>query len=220
MSDPSTERLIAALAAQAGPVRPLAPPPRRALASLAVLLLAGAALVAVAGDPEGLVARYAGRETLMLAETAAMLLTGLLALLAAFHLAIPGAARAWLLAPLPPFALWIGSSGLGCYRDLVRLGPAGWGWSWGHGGDCLMFILAASLLVGAPLLWLLSRARPIDPLPVAVAGGLGAAALSALLLQFFHPFALTVVDLAVHLFAILLVVLIAALSRRRTLSPA
>jgi hypothetical protein len=55
---------------------------------------------------------------------------------------------------------------------------------------------------------------------VALLGGLGAAALSALLLQFFHPFALTLVDLAVHFGAVAIVIGLAAVSRRRTLAPA
>ena len=90
----------------------------------------------------------------------------------------------------------------------------------GHGMDCLTFLLGASAIVGLPLLWLLSRARPVDPLPVAMLSGVGTAAFAALLLQFFHPFALTAIDLGIHLFAILLVVAANMLSRRRTLAAA
>ena len=71
-----------------------------------------------------------------------------------------------------------------------------------------------------PLLWLLSRARPIDPAPVALLGGLGAAALAAFLLQFFHPFQVTFIDLAFHLLAVTIVIGGAALVRRRALRPA
>ncbi|HWT12605.1 MAG TPA: NrsF family protein [Allosphingosinicella sp.] len=218
MSDHSTESLIEALAADARPVTPLAPPLRRGLLTLAVLGLAGAALVAVGGDRDGLLARYSGRETLMMLEMAAMLLTALLAVLGAFALSVPGGRRGWMAAPLPAFAAWLSLSGIGCYQDVARLGRAAWGW--GHGANCLVFIIAAGLLVGAPLLWRLARARPVEPLPVALLGGLGAAALAALLLQFFHAAAVTVVDLAVHFAAVLLVVGLAALSRRRTLAPA
>jgi hypothetical protein len=94
------------------------------------------------------------------------------------------------------------------------------GWEIGHSVDCLLFIIANSLLLGAPLIWRLSRARPIEPLPVALLGGLGTAALAAFLLQFFHPFAVTFIDLAVHVVAILLVVSAAALINRRALAPA
>jgi len=39
-------------------------------------------------------------------------------------------------------------------------------------------------------------------------------------LQFFHPFAVTFIDLAVHLFAILIVVGAVGLLNRRALDPA
>ncbi len=213
-----TSELIERLGAQAAPVKPLAPPLRRAALLLLVFAIAGAALVLAAGDVAGMAGRYAGDETLMMIEMAAMLATATLAVMGAFALSVPGASRGWLLAPLPPLLLWVGASGLGCYRDLERLGVSAW--SLGHGGDCLLFILGASLLVGGPLLWRLSRARPIDPLPVALMGGLGSAALAALLLQFFHPFAVTLPDLAIHFFAVLMVVAISTSLRRRTLAPA
>jgi hypothetical protein len=57
-------------------------------------------------------------------------------------------------------------------------------------------------------------------MPVAVLGGLGTAAIAAFLLLFFHDTAVTFIDLAMHLAAILLVVGAAALLRRQTLSPA
>jgi uncharacterized membrane protein len=63
----------------------------------------------------------------------------------------------------------------------------------------------------------LSRAAPIDPLPVALLGGLGVAAIAAFLLQFFHPFAVTFVDLGIHLIAILLVVAVTGLLQRRAM---
>lgn len=218
MNEYRTDSLIESLAAQAQPVRPLAPPLRRGLATLAAIGLAGLALVLLLGDPAGLVARYSGRETLMMVEMGAMLATALLAVIGAFFLSVPGRSRRWLLAPIPTFLVWLGLSGLGCYQDLVRLGPDGWGW--GHGRQCLVFILGSSVLIGTPLLWRLSRAHPVDPLPVALLGGLGAAALSAFLLQFFHPFGLTVIDLVVHFGAVAAVMAIAALTRRSALAPA
>ena len=213
-----TDELIETLAADARPVKPLGPPLRRALMTLAVLLLVGAVAAALAGDVASLRARYAGRESLMLAEMAAMLATAGASVVAAFMLTVPGAARRWLLAPAAPFLAWLALSGLGCYGDFKRLGTSGF--EAVHSADCLLFILGAGAFVGAPLLWRLARARPIDPLPVALLGGLGAAALAALLLQFFHPFAVTFADLAIHLAAVLIVVAITALARRRLLAPA
>lgn len=212
------EELIDALAAEARPVTPLPNPLRRSLATLGALAFVGAAAIYLFGDVQPLLSRYDGRQALLGAEMAAMLATGALGVTAAFFTAIPGRSQAWLLAPLPPFAAWLLLSGMGCYRELAHSGAAGW--EIGHSAQCLVFIVGASILLGAPLLWRLARARPIDPLPVALLGGLGTAALSAFVLLFFHQTAVTFIDLAMHLAAILLVMGAAALLRRQTLTPA
>jgi hypothetical protein len=212
------EDLIEELAVDAEPVRPLAPPLKRALTTLGSAALVCAAAVYLLGDVGQLLDRYAGREALMVIEMAAMLATGLLAVTGAFFVSVPGRSKKWLLAPLPPFLAWLLLSGFGCYGELIRSGPAGW--EIGHSIDCLMFILATSISLGAPLIWRLSRAAPIEPLRVASLGGLGMAAISAFLLQFFHPFAVTFIDLAVHLVSILLVVAATSLLNRHTLRPA
>jgi len=216
MSGGSFEDLIDALAADVRPVRPLHPPLRRATSILGLIALASGLGLYFLGDIGQLLDRYAGREQLLVIEMSAMLATALVAIIGAFFVSIPGRSKRWLLAPAPPFALWLLLSGAGCYDDLVR--KNGSGLEIGHSLDCLIFIVATSLLLGAPLLWRLSRASPIEPLPVALLGGLGTAALAAFLLQFFHPFAVTFVDLAVHLVAIGLVVGTAGLLNRRTLA--
>lgn len=207
-----TDRLIDLLSADAAPVRPLRSPMRRALATLALLAALGVLAILLLPHSNPLAMRGAGEEAQAGMELAAMLATGALAVVGAFHLSIPGRSRRWLALPLLPFAVWLMLSGVGCYRDLIQHGSSGL--ELGHGADCLVFILGASLLLGVPLLWRLSRAAPIDPLPVAVLGGLGAAAFSAFLLQFFHPFAVTFLDLAVHLVAIAIVIGLTALLRR------
>jgi hypothetical protein len=213
----NTDDLIDRLGADARPVTSLAPPLRRAAALLAVLALIGTALVIAGGDTIGMVARYGGDQALMIIENVAMAATGLLAVIGAFALSVPGASRRWLIAPLPPFAIWLLASGLGCYRDLLRLGSGGVdGRTW---RIVLGFIVGGGLLIGGPLLWRLSRARPVDPLPVALLGRIGIGGAGGLLLQFFHPFGLTVIDLAIHFGAVLIVVAISGLLRRRTLAP-
>lgn len=218
MTEPPFERLIDALAGDARPVEPLAPPPRRAMALLAGIALVGGLAVYALSDVQQLLNRYTGREAALAFEMAAMLATGVLAVTGAFFVSIPGRSKRWLAAPVPPFLLWLILSGVGCYGDLLRSGPTGW--ELGESLHCLSFIVATSVLLAVPLVWRLSRAKPVDPLPVAVLGGLGAAALSAFLLQFFHPFSVTFIDLAVHLAAILLVVGIMGLLGRRTLAAA
>ena len=218
MTPVRTDDLINKLAADARPVRPLASPLKRAATMLGLLALGGGLALFLLGDWSQLRDRYAGREGMLVLEMSAMAATAVLATAGAFFLSIPGRSRWWQLAPILPFLLWLLLSGAGCYSDLVRGGPSGW--EIGHSVDCLIFILAVSLVVGAPLIWRLSRALPIDPVPVALLGGLGTAAASAFMLQFFHPFAVTFLDLAVHVAAIGLVVGATALINRRALSPA
>ncbi|MBA2467205.1 MAG: DUF1109 family protein [Sphingomonas sp.] len=217
MNSEGVTELIGVLAADAEPVRPLRAPWVRALATLAILTTIGGLAIVLLSSVSPFAAR-AGERQLAALELLAMFATGALGVTAAFHLSVPGCSRRWIAAPLPAFAAWLLLSGIGCYRDLVRRGAEGL--ALGHSMDCLLFILASSLLVGLPLLWRLSRARPIDPLPVAFTAALGAAALSALLLQFFHPFTVTFVDLAVHLAAVGAVVGLGSLFSRKTLRPA
>jgi len=216
MTAAKVDRLIDELVAEAAPVTPLASPGHRAFAWLGTIALIGAVAIYAFADLRSLLDRYAGREGQMVLEMSAMLATGVIAIAAAFFLSIPGAARRWLAAPLPPFAAWLILSGMGCYAHLVERGAGGL--EVGESGECLLFILTTSALLAAPLVWRLSRARPINPLPVALLGGLGIAALSAFALAFFHPFTVTFLDLAMHLAAILIVVAVMGTLNRRTLA--
>lgn len=210
------DTLIDALAEQVRPVAPLASPPWRALKTVGVLVLVAIPSILLFSDLDQLASRYAGREMHLAFEMTAIAATAVLAFLAAFFVAIPGRSRLWLAAPVLPFAAWLVLSGIGCTGDLANIGSSGWqlGESW----HCLRFILATSAAVAMPTIWSLSRARPLETLPVALLAGLGIAAAAALLLQFFHPFAITALDLAVHGAAIAIVVGAVALLNRRAFS--
>lgn len=205
---PSTEALIARLAAEAGPVRRLPSPWTRAGAWLAVILAAGAAAALLFGDTRML--EGAGLRGGL--AWAAALATGCAGVVAAAHLAMPDRSRRWALAPLPPLALWIALSGVGC----IGLPPS----SPGESDQCFVFILAVGAPLGAFLFWRLRRARPLDPRGTAFAGALGAAGLSAALLQFFHPMAVTWLDLGTHLAAVAVILAAGALAARPSLAPA
>lgn len=214
MTRPPTENLIEALAERAAPVRPLDAPGWRAMLAIALLAVAGGLAIVALGDRSQLLARYAGRDGVMMAEMAAMALTAVLAIAGAFALSVPGGSRRWLFAPLPSALLWVAIAGAGC----IGMAPSP-GYDPMHSMDCLLFVLAASVAIGAPLVWRLSRAHPIDPIPVAALAGLGSAAAGAFLLQYFHPFAVTALDFAVHALTILLVVAIFARANRKILAP-
>src|SRR5690349_12068397 len=108
------EGIIASLAADLRPVRPLQPPSVRALIWLAVVVAAGFGLAAIADRP-AVAARLEAAPDMWLAAAGAAL-TMVLAAIAAFELSLPDRNQAWALLPLPPALLWIGASGAGCLR--------------------------------------------------------------------------------------------------------
>jgi hypothetical protein len=207
----TTEQVILRLVAEARPVRRLRPPAMRAGLWLLVVA-AGAAVAILMFSDLGIFARRAQDPKLMV-ELAATLATGIAAVLAAFETSLPDRSSSWALLPLPPLALWIASSGYSCYRHWIVFGPDGW--ALGDSVYCLRFILAMSLPLGTSLLLLLRRAAPLTPVRVAALGGLGVAAIAAFVLQFFHPFDVTFIDLGVHLAAVGIVTAIACGAERR-----
>lgn len=203
MSD-RTEQLIAALAADARPVRRLPPPALRAAAWLVLLVGICALVVALRADIPDVLRRNAGLRPVL--AWAASLLTGLSGVAAAAHLALPDRSRRWALLPLPFLLAWAALSGVGCIG--LPAEPAG------DSGMCFAFLLAAGAPISGFLLWRLQRSRPLDGWLVMGVGALGAAGLSAALLQFFHPFPITFIDLAVHLSAVAVIVAGGALAGR------
>lgn len=200
MSD--TEDVITRLVNDAPPVRRLRPPLMRALLWLVSFGAISAAGIALFADMRVFHDRMVTWE--MQVELFGTLATGLLAVIAAFELSVPDRSPRWALLPFPALAIWLAGSGAGCYRSWIVLRENGW--AFGDTWHCFLFILGFGVPVAAALFWTLRAARPVAPLPVALLGGLGAASLAAFLLQFFHPFDVTFMDLSVHAFAVLLVV--------------
>lgn len=201
-----TEKLIERLAAVAEPVRRLRPPLLRAFLWLAAAAAVLSAAILLFADLRVFAARAADPK--LAVELAGTLLTGILAVIAAFELGLPDRSRAWALLPLPSLAVWLLSSGYSCWRQLLIHGPEGW--VIGESANCFRFILGVSIPLALSLVPLLRRAKPLAPVQVAAVGGLGIAALAAFTLQFFHPFDVTFMDLAVH--AVAVAIVIAALS--------
>jgi hypothetical protein len=200
----STEQLILDLARDVPPVRRLRPPLHRALGWLAIVAALGGAAIALFANMRIFDARIA--HPALVIEMTGALITGCLAVVAAFHLSLPDRSRLWALLPAPSLAVWLAGGGLGCYRQWQADPQTSW--MVGESTGCLIFIVAVGLPLAAALLWSLRRARPLAPVPVAVLGGLGTAALSAFLLQFFHPFEINFMDMVVHAVAVAIVVVI------------
>jgi hypothetical protein len=196
------DRLIRDLATDLKPVRRLRPPSVRALAWLAVVV-AMAIVLATIGDLSALGHRLAATPDMWLAA-AGSALTAILAAVAAFQLSLPDRSRAWALLPLPAALLWIIASGVGCLR--VWFVPGTHAADLSEERDCLLFIVGLSVPLSALLIVMLRRACPLRPALTAAIAGLAAAAGAATLLIFFHPFDASATDLAVHVFAVTLVI--------------
>jgi hypothetical protein len=205
-----TDQIIEDLATELAPVRVLRPPAVRALLWLAVVAAVSAALILRLTRWDAILPRLQTPRVAF--ETAATALTAITATIAAFELSLPDRSPRWAWLPVPTLLLWLGASGLGCLSNGLTLhnadGPVG------ESVHCFVFITGASVPLAVGLFWMLRRARPLDALPVAAVGTLGVAATAAFVLQFFHPFDVTVIDLALHLAAVGLVVLIGATLRR------
>ncbi len=203
-----TEDLIASLADIARPVQRLRPPLLRAgLWLFAVAALASAAILAFANLD---VFSMRVRDPKLAWELTGTLTTGAAAIIAAFYLSLPDRSRGWALLPLPSLALWIGTSGYNCYRHWLTFGPDGW--TIGESAHCFAFIVGLSVPLALALYLTLRRTYTLTPVSVAAMGGLGVAGLAAFVLQFFHPFDVTFMDLGLHLAAVAAVVSLASLA--------
>jgi hypothetical protein len=198
----SHEQLIGSLTADLTPTRRLLPPVRRAAGWLAAVAAVAVGL-AMLSNLAAMEHRLAEVPDMWLA-VAGSTLTAILACVAAFELSLPDRGRRWALLPLPGVALWIGASGLGCFRSWLL--PDTHVASLVEARTCLMFIVGLSIPLSALLMLMLRRAHSLQPGLTAAIAGLAVASASATLLNFFHPYDAAATDLAVHVLAIGLVI--------------
>jgi hypothetical protein len=177
-----TQKLIDALVAGAAPVRRLRPPLVRALSWLA---LAGAILALLAighGVRSDLVEHL--RAPIFVISIAAALVTGVLAVIAAFMVSLPDRSQLWLLLPVPTLVVWVGTIGYGCLTDWVSIGPDGV-----HLGETLR-CFATLVLTGVPLAIalavMLRHAALLRPVAATLAGALAVAAITSSALALMH----------------------------------
>ena len=210
-SEARTDDLIAQLAAEVRPVRPLRPPLLRALFWLAIAVVVIGVVVTVVGIRPDFMEEMG--ETHYQLEWAGALLTGVLSAIAAFHVSLPDRPRAWALLPLPGLAFWLFSIGYGCMTDWVRLGPQGF--AFGTSFFCFRSILLISLPLSVALLVMLRFAGSVRPVATIASAMLAASALSACGVSMFHGDEATLMVLVWHGGAVALLVGLGTLLNRR-----
>lgn len=204
-----TEDLILRLVGELTPVRRLRPPAVRAALWLAAVAAFSTALIFGFGHVDIFSGRAADPKLVL--EIFGIILTAVPAIIAAFALSLPDRPARWALLPLPGLLLWLASSGYSCWRHWISYEPEGW--RVGESAECFLWIVIVGLSLGLALMWALRRVRPLAPLLPAATGGLGVAAIAAFLLQFFHAFDVTFMDLGLHAAGVIAVVTVMGLSR-------
>ena len=198
----SNERLIQALATDLKPVCRSTSPLLRALAWLALVAAIAVALPAI-HDLEPALRRFS-TSTDLCATAIGSMLTAALACLAAFQLSLPDRNPSWALLPVPAAVLWVGSSATDCLK-LWALPAAG---SVLPDGTCPFFILGVSTPLSILLLLMLRSGYSLRPNLTSMACGLACSAAAATLLNLIHAHDETTFDLAIHAFAVCVVILV------------
>jgi len=191
----TTPDLIAALAADATPVKRLRPPLARAAAWLIFAVLLIAALGAVHGLRTDL-AEHLLQPVFTLGIVASFV-TGVLAAVAAFLVSLPDRSRFWLLLPAPSVAVWMSTIGYGCLTDWVNIGPEGV--RAGEAVRCFSTLLLTSLPLWAAMLVMLRHVAMLRPEIVSVMGGLAVAAMTSFALSLLHGLDATIMILVWNL---------------------
>ncbi len=189
-----TKHLIGILAKDARPVRPLPEPYIRAAIwlALSIAYIAVVLLLTPAGDD--LSSKLS--EPLFIAEQVAALATGIAAAMAAFVTVIPGHSRRWIMLPLLPLSIWLGSLGPGCIQELNRSGLRALPLH--HNVSCFPFIVLLGAAPAVAMAVMLRRGAPMTPHLTAALGGLAAAGLGNVGVRIMHPEDVTVMLLVWH----------------------
>jgi len=170
-----TDALIELLVHDVAPVRPLAPPWRRAAGWLAISLASVVIVVAFASPDPAHISRI--RALRFWLEQFAAVTTGLAAAAAALTAVVPGRGRRVWLLTAAPLAMWLAVLAWGCWHDWAMRGAEGlvihsdW--------PCVAAMLVAAVLPAALIAGMLRRGAPVAPGAAAAFAGLAVAGLSS-----------------------------------------
>ena len=187
----TTPELIALLAADAKPVRPLRPP----LVRTGFWLLLAAAVFGLLALSHGVRPDLAGRaaQPVFVVGIVASLATGILAALASFLVSLPGRSRAWSLLPVPTLLVWVSTVSYGCLTNWVSIGPDGM--RLGEAASCFATLMLTSLPLSIALYVMLRYAKWFRTTAVTITGSLAVAAITATAVSLFHDLDATIMVL-------------------------
>lgn len=202
-----SEDLIAALSADAAPVRRLRPPAWRTAGFVTVAGAIVALSVAWHGFRPDLAQKF--HEPMYFLEWLASLATALGAFVAAFHLSLPDRSPRWIAAAVIPASFWLSIIVLGCLENFSEHGMHAF--AWGVSIVCFRYITEMGIPLMLVMLVMIRHAGPIRPIQSMVCAGLGSAALSASGLSLFHGLNASWLVLIWHGSALLTILALSAL---------
>lgn len=207
----NTEHLIAALAGDAGVVRPLRRPWRRTAAWAAAGLAYLTALILVMPVRGDLAIRL--QDPRFMVEQIAALLTGVTAAAAAFCTIVPGYRRRVIVVPLLFAAIWLGAVIVGVVQDAALSVPASvvFQADWG----CVATILLGAAVPAVAMAVMIRRGAPLTPHRTAALAALAAAGLGNVGTCVFHPHDANLVILVWHCGTVLVLAAAAGLAGAR-----
>jgi hypothetical protein len=189
-----TNQLIATLARDAGPVRPLQRPWTRTAAWSALSAVHLAVFTLVMSRLGGHAATVPEPQVILGQMPA--LWTGVTAAVAAFATVVPGYSRRIVWLPLVGVAYWLGTVGVGAWSEFQLAGQsalvtqADWG--------CVRAVLMGAAVPAIAMGVMLRRGAPLTPRITTGLGALAAAATGNLGICFFHAHQSTLVTLFWH----------------------
>jgi hypothetical protein len=208
----ATPDLIESLATSMTPVRRLRPPLIRA----GCWLLLAAVILGLLGEgirPDFLPRLQQAHFTI---GTAASLLTGMSAAIAAFMLSLPDRSRLWVLLPTPALLAWLSTIGYQCLTGWISLDPNGIGL--GETARCFATLVLTGLPLSLTMLVMLRYAGPLRPTATTLTGSLAVAAITATALSLFHELDATVMILLWNLGTAVMFIGLAGAFRRKIFS--
>ena len=178
-----TNTLIQQLTDSSKPLRPLSNPWTRTGIWLAISVPCVLLIVLLISPRQDILEKLGDGRFLM--EQFAAVATGITAAVAAFASTIPGYNKKYLMLPVFPLSVWLGTLGVGCLLDLTHGGM--------HGTTlhadwfCIPGIILVGAIPGLAIVLMLKRGAPLTPALSTALAGLAAAGLGDFGLRLFHP---------------------------------